>query len=163
MTLSFPVFISPAPYHLLSYACLVGMTLWHSFISSLIARKTLPRPQLGQLQSRLFPIYFFLQTFLSGLCLLTTKNPYGQIIFLMGVVGGLVNWIVFGPWTVKLMNKRFELEREEGKKYNEDGVSDQMKELNKQFGIAHGSSVIINMIIAVSLVVYPFLVSPVIV
>ncbi|CAF0980298.1 unnamed protein product [Adineta steineri] len=154
---------STAPYHLLSYASLIGATLWHSFVSSLIARKTLPRPQLGQLQSKLFPIYFSLQTALSGICLLTTRNRNAQIIFVIGIVGGLINLIVFGPWTIKLMNKRFTMERDEGKQYNEPDISSQFKALNKQFGMVHGCSMMINMIIAISLVVYPFIVSLVIV
>lgn len=88
-------------FHLLSYGILLGVTLWHSFISSLIARKTLPRPQLGQLQGKLFPIYFSLQSALSGLCLLTTSNRTSQLIFLVDLIGGLINLIVFGPSTIK--------------------------------------------------------------
>lgn len=57
------------------------------------------------------------------------------------------------------MNERHKVEREEGKKYNEDGISDQMKELNKRFGIAHGFSSLINMGIVLALLSYPF-VSP---
>lgn len=54
------------------------------------------------------------------------------------------------------MNERHKVEREEGKKYNEEGISDRMKALNKRFGIAHGCSSLINMAIVVSLLAYPF-------
>lgn len=54
------------------------------------------------------------------------------------------------------MNERHKLEREEGKQYNDEGISDRMKSLNKRFGLAHGCSSLINMAIVVSLLVYPF-------
>ena len=90
-----------ASFHLLAYACLLGMTIWHSYISSTIARKTLPREQLGSLQGKLFPVYFSLQTVLSGLCLLTTSNSNAFMIFLIGAICGLINLIVLGPRTTK--------------------------------------------------------------
>lgn len=77
------------------------MTLWHSFVSSLVARQTLPRPQLGQLQSKLFPIYFSLQSALAAVCLLTTSQRSARLLFATDVVGGLINLVVFGPWTIK--------------------------------------------------------------
>ena len=56
----------------------------------------------------------------------------------------------------RIMNERHKLEREEGKKYNEEGVSETMKRLNKRFGIAHGCSSLINMALVLSLLAYPF-------
>lgn len=89
------------PFHFLSYACLLGMTIWHSFISSTMARKVLPREHLGALQGKLFPIFFSLQTALSGLCLLTTPNRSAHVIFIIGFLGGLINLMKFGPQTTK--------------------------------------------------------------
>ncbi|CAF3869937.1 unnamed protein product [Rotaria magnacalcarata] len=129
---------SSAPYHLLSYASVTGITLWHSFIGGPVAFKTLPRQQFGLLQSKLFPIYFSLQTVLNGICLLTTSNRNGRIIFIIGLVGGLLNLAIVGPWTTKIMNERHKVEKEEGKQYSEPGISDRLKALNKRFGIAHG-------------------------
>lgn len=57
------------------------------------------------------------------------------------------------------MNQRFQLELDEGKKYNEPGISNEFQALNKQFVKTHGWNVLINMMIAISLVVYPFTVS----
>jgi hypothetical protein len=112
---------------------------------------------------------------------LTASKRSVQLLFAIGVVGGLLNRGVFGPWTVKydqiiifvqfdivflmnrLMNQRFSLERDEGKQHNEPGVSDRMKALNKQFGIAHGCSMLINMVIALALVVYPFFITAIVV
>ena len=95
------MFSSLAPYHLLSYASLTGLTLWHSFIGGPIAFKVLPRQQFGLLQSKLFPIYFSLQTILNGVCFITTSNRNARIIFLIGGVSGLINLAIVGPWTTK--------------------------------------------------------------
>lgn len=95
------IFSSPAPYHLLSYASVTGITLWHSFIGGPIAFKNLPRQQFGLLQSKLFPVYFSLQSVLNGVCLITAPNRNARIIFLIGVVSGMLNLAVVGPWTTK--------------------------------------------------------------
>ncbi len=176
------IFTSPAPYHLLSYASVTGITLWHSFIGGPIAFKTLPRQQFGLLQSKLFPIYFSLQSVLNGVCFVTTSNRNARIIFLIGAVSGLINLTIVGPWTTKydainvflfflyvflyvnrIMNERHKVEREEGKQYNEAGISDRLKALNKRFGIAHGCSSLINIVIVLSLLAYPFISSPIII
>ena len=176
------VFTTPAPYHLLSYASLTGLTLWHSFIGGPIAFKVLPRQQFGLLQSKLFPVYFSLQSALNGVCLLTTSNRNARIIFIIGIVGGLINLTVVGPWTSKyvaihtcflhflyvfllqnrIMNERHKVEKEEGKKYDDPDVSDRLKTLNKRFGMAHGVSALLNMAIVLSLVAYPFVSSTII-
>jgi len=95
------VFTSTGPYHLLSYASVTGLTLWHSFVGGPVAFKVLPRPQFGLLQSKLFPIYFLSQSVLNGICLLTTSNRNGRITFAIGLVGGLLNLVIVGPWTSK--------------------------------------------------------------
>lgn len=41
------------------------------------------------------------------------------------------NLLVVGPYTTKVMQQRAKLEREEGKAYNDEGISDKMKALNK--------------------------------
>jgi hypothetical protein len=61
------------------------------------------------------------------------------------------------------MNERHKVEREEGKSYNEPGISDRMKALNKRFGIAHGCSSLINMVIVLSLLAYPFISSTIVI
>jgi hypothetical protein len=43
------------------------------------------------------------------------------------------------------MFQRHKLEKEEGKTYNEPGVSDKMKALNKTFGMLHGVSSLLNL------------------
>ena len=45
----------------------------------------------------------------------------------------------------RLMFQRHKLEKEEGKAYNDEGVSDAMKTLNKRFAQAHGFSSMFNL------------------
>lgn len=92
---------SRTPFHILSYASLTGMTLWHSYIVGPIAFQALPRQQFGLLQSKLFPVYFSIQSALNGVCLFTTSNRNARIIFLVGTVGGLINLLIVGPWTTR--------------------------------------------------------------
>jgi len=55
------------------------------------------------------------------------------------------NYFVIGPLTSKTMFERHRLEKEEGKVYNEPGVSDAMKALNRRFGSLHGVSSLLNL------------------
>lgn len=111
-----------------SYGTLLGTTFFHSFISGIVAYKVLPRPQFSALQSKLFPIYFSMQTVLPVVMALTypasqtalgTGTPGG----IAGVlepsnrwsvlapiatmfVSGLANMVVVGPATTKCMRDR---------------------------------------------------------
>jgi hypothetical protein len=60
-------------------------------------------------------------------------------------VSNLANLLVIGPITSKVMFQRHKLEREEGKSYDQAGVSEQMKALNKRFGSLHGISSLLNL------------------
>jgi len=55
------------------------------------------------------------------------------------------NYFVVGPLTSKTMFQRMRLEKEEGKSYNDSGVSDDMKALNRRFGMLHGVSSLANL------------------
>ncbi|KAI0374472.1 hypothetical protein BV20DRAFT_1011539 [Pilatotrama ljubarskyi] len=143
------------------YAWLFGMTLWVTFIGGTIAFKTLPRQQFGTLQHRTFPIYFVISIALSSglLGLWTYSHPrvlthylspsegdVAQAYALAAVVlSQAANHFVIGPLTSKTMFMRHRLEKEEGKAYNEPGVSDQMKALNKTFSQLHGISSLANL------------------
>ncbi|KAI0823041.1 hypothetical protein BC628DRAFT_1417916 [Trametes gibbosa] len=143
------------------YAWLFGMTLWVTFIGGTIAFKTLPRQQFGTLQHRTFPIYFVLSIALSSglLGLWTYSHPavltaylepcrgdVAQAYALAAVVlSQAANHSVIGPLTSKTMFKRHKLEKQEGKGYNEPGVSAEMKALNKTFAKLHGVSSLANL------------------
>ncbi|KAK6329920.1 hypothetical protein TWF718_003347 [Orbilia javanica] len=162
-----------AATHLLSYSFLFGTQIWHSFIGGIISFRVLPRAYFGALQRRLFPIYFSLQLILSLALLLTTPRSLKHhqqatktYAFLLTVVAtSFLNAVVAGPFTTKIMDKRKEQEVFDGRSYDgrklpgvtegaerggdreadEVRVSDEMKALNKKFGMWHGISSLFNL------------------
>jgi hypothetical protein len=153
--------LSPKGVYLLTYAWLFGMSLWITFFGGVIAYKALPRPMFGALQHRTFPIYFVISiTLTSGLLgMWTWSHPdvithvlrpnvadVAQVYALVSVfLAQSLNYFVVGPMTSKIMFQRHKLEKEEGKSYNEEGVSAKMKALNVKFGSLHGISSLANM------------------
>ncbi|KAL5534638.1 hypothetical protein ACEPAG_1101 [Sanghuangporus baumii] len=147
--------------YLIAYAWLFGMSLWVTFFGGVIAYRALPRQQFGALQHRTFPVYFRLSIILSSILLglwtwshpAVLANPTSflsvdvtQAYTLLSVVLFQTgNHFVIGPYTSNLMFKRHKLEKAEGKQYSDDGVSDEMKALNKKFAQAHGFSSIFNL------------------
>jgi len=159
--------LSPSGLYLVGYAWLFGMSLWITFFGGVIAFKTLPRQQFGALQHKTFPIYFVISMILSSslLVLWAFSHPavatyiwrpdvadVAQAYVLASVfLAQACNYFVIGPLTSKTMFRRHKLEKEEGKTYNEPGVSDEMKGLNKRFGMLHGISSLANLIAVLAL------------
>ncbi|RYN58574.1 hypothetical protein AA0118_g7238 [Alternaria tenuissima] len=166
--MSFSSFKNPATYHLLSYGTLLGSTLFQSFVSGIVAFRVLPRPQFSTLQKHTFPVYFTLQTLTPIVMLLTyprggapsllpflssspmpptaTDNLSSWLHTTMFLTA-LVNWVYIGPKTTEVMGLRKHQETRDGKKsYDAGPHSKEMQALNKQFGILHGVSSLVNMV-----------------
>jgi hypothetical protein len=161
-----------------SYGTLLGTEVFQSFIAGVTAYKVLPRPQFATLQSALFPIYFSMQTSLPLILALTFPGECTAIgrvpSSLSGVldpssrthvltplaimfVTGLVNLVYIGPKTTQIMRERKHQETRDGKKsYDPGEQSEAMQALNKQFGIAHGMSSLVNMVGGVATLWYGF-------
>ncbi|EIW64548.1 uncharacterized protein TRAVEDRAFT_25694 [Trametes versicolor FP-101664 SS1] len=164
---SFAALFNTQGLYQVGYAWLFGMTLWVTFVGGVIAFKTLPRQQFGTLQHRTFPVYFVISIALSSglLGLWTYSHPtvlteylkptnadVAQAYALAAVVFAQAsNHFVIGPLTSKTMFQRHRLEKQEGKGYNEPGVSADMKALNKTFAKLHGVSSLANMTAFLSL------------
>jgi len=147
--------------YVLAYSWLFGMSVWVSFFGGVIAFKSLPRPMFGALQHRVFPVYFAVSIVLSSgmLGVWTWTHPdvithilrpnvadVAQAYALATVfICQSANHFVIGPLVSKVMFQRHKLEKEEGKSYNEDGVSVEMKALNIKFGSLHGVSSLANL------------------
>ncbi|KAG1801371.1 uncharacterized protein HD556DRAFT_870962 [Suillus plorans] len=147
--------------YILGYGWLYGMSVWVSFFGGIIAFRTLPRHQFGALQHKTFPIYFSssirLSLALLGLwayahseLLANITSPLRADVAQTYVLGSVIalqscNQFVVGPMTSRTMFQRHKLEKEEGKNYNEPGVSAQMKALNTKFGMLHGMSSLANL------------------
>ncbi|KAM6497985.1 protein of unknown function (DUF4149) domain containing protein [Amanita muscaria] len=169
--LTFNRFLSlfnPKALYVLSYSWLFGMSLWVTFFGGVIAFKTLPRQQFGQLQLKTFPIYFSINVALSSLMMAywvfthpdvisyisrPTVADVAQLYALFVVFGthGL-NCFVVGPIASKVKVQRHKLEKDEGKGYDEKEVSAQMKAFNRKFGMLHGISSLLNLIAFIALV-----------
>ncbi|KAK9322053.1 hypothetical protein V1517DRAFT_324489 [Lipomyces orientalis] len=141
---------TPAPYHLFAYSILFGSTVYQSFFVGITAFRALPRQHFSALQVKIFPPYFAMQTAIPGFLLLTapfsiTNDKLSLSSLLITAVTGLANLAYIGPLTVKIMNRRKAQEAKEGKKYYDEEASEDMKKLNKEFGIVHGISTILNL------------------
>ncbi|KAF9458358.1 hypothetical protein BDZ94DRAFT_1173849 [Collybia nuda] len=153
--------VSPHGLYLVGYAWLFGMSLWISFFGGVIAFKALPRQQFGNLQHKTFPIYFvisiIISSFLLGFWTISHSNvithitrpnvaDVAQAYALASVLlCQAFNYFVIGPLTSRTMFKRHKLEKDEGKAYNAEGVSLEMKALNRKFGMLHGISSLANL------------------
>jgi len=109
----------------ISYGSLLGSQVFQSFVGGIVAYKALTRPQFSQLQQRIFPIYFSLQTALPAILALTypgstilaTRNSLSGVVsegnrwsVLVPIatvfVTGLVNLVAVGPATTNIMKER---------------------------------------------------------
>jgi hypothetical protein len=133
-----------------------------------VSYRALTRPQFSVLQQNLFPVYFGMQSLLpvtlaltypfgSTKALFTTANSSSISIVAM-MVCGLVNWLVVGPATTKIMRERKHQETKDGKKYWQEGDrSEDMQKLNKRFSILHGASSSVNLVGIFATVYYGFI------
>ena len=172
------IFLSPAPYHILSYGTLLGSEIFQSFIGGVTAYRALPRPQFATLQSALFPIYFSMQSALPLALALTYPGErtaigaipsgiYGvfdpinrlHVLLPLGVtfVTGVANMVYIGPATTKCMKERKHQETRDGKKsYDPAPHSEAMQGLNRKFAYLHGASSLVNMLGCLTTVWYGF-------
>ncbi|KAK4114133.1 hypothetical protein N656DRAFT_796631 [Canariomyces notabilis] len=168
-------FLSPAPYHILSYGTLLGTTFFHTFVGGIVSFRVLTRPQFAALMAKIFPIYFSMQTALPAVMALTypgSKNPFGSAGGVSGVLDpsnrwsvlaplasaflcSLGNLVFIGPATTKCMDERRQQEKKDGKKsYDPPPHSQEMVALNKKFSMLHGISSLLNLGTFIASVVY---------
>jgi hypothetical protein len=172
------IFVSAAPYHILSYGTLLGVEIWQSFVGGIVSFRALPRAQFATLQTALFPIYFNMQAALPIIMALTypaERTTIGTIPSgFAGVlhaqnrlhvltplaivfVTAVVNRLYIQPATVKCMRERKHQETRDGKKsYDPAPHSEAMRALNKKFGILHGASSGVNVLACIASVWYGF-------
>ena len=103
------------PLHILFYSSLLGTELYQSFVVTKITHKTLPRSAFTSLQKRLFPVYFFGQSALLFLTIVTIP-PAGPlsliadkttwIPFSIAGMTSVLNLLIFGPKTRRVMIER---------------------------------------------------------
>lgn len=142
-----------APYHLFIYSLVFGASTFHSFVVSPIAFKHLKREEFSNLQNKVFPLYFIGQTagpILLGLTAPFKLCPFGLGLLSVSAIAGALNYFVMLPWCKNIKEQRNKLQKELGA----DETSEELAELNKQFGFAHGMSSLANLVSIISITVY---------
>ena len=172
------IFLSAAPYHILSYGTLLGTEVFQSFVAGIVSYRALPRAQFATLQTALFPVYFYMQIGLPVAMALTypaertatTTLPSGfagvfhpdnriQVLTPLAIVfvTAVANKVYIQPATTKTMRERKHQETRDGKKaYDAGPHSDAMQALNRKFGILHGASSLVNIFACIATVWYGF-------
>ncbi|KAH9835827.1 uncharacterized protein C8Q71DRAFT_797344 [Rhodofomes roseus] len=160
--------INPSSVYLVGYAWVLGMSIWITFFSGTIAFRALPRYQFGALQRRIFPVYFA-QGFIlpAGLLVLWVRAHPTVLAHLFspavadvaqayslasGLLMQAANHYIVGPLTTRAAYARYKQEKTEGKMYDEQGISDEMKALNARFNLLHAISVGLNLTAVAALV-----------
>jgi hypothetical protein len=111
----------------ISYGTLLGAEIFQSFIGGTTAYRTLPRPQFSALQSKLFPIYFSMQSALPLALALTFPGQFGtsdlssihsmiapenrfMVLLPLSIISisGLINMFYLTPLVVKTSKDRFQ-------------------------------------------------------
>jgi len=126
---------------LVSSSIFVGSNVWTTFFSGIIMFKNMDRTSFGNLQARLFPCYFALQSISASL--MTALAATGQKRSLAVASGAalalsLLNLAVLEPLTTAAMYKR---------RAAESGSDEtEKKKANKRFGALHGMSSLSNLL-----------------
>ncbi|KAH8899902.1 hypothetical protein GQ53DRAFT_740909 [Thozetella sp. PMI_491] len=153
-----------APWHLFSYSALVGMELYQSFAATKIAFVALPTSAFHSLQKRLFPVYFRTQTALVLLTAITFPahslrslivNKADWIPFLIAGITAVLNLIIYGPRTAKVMIDRVHQKTRDGMNgVGESEVTPEMHKLNRTFKHNHAMSIHLNLISMAAMLFY---------
>lgn len=145
--------------HLLTYSTLFGTQVWFTFIAGIVSFKRLPRQQFSLQQSVLFPVYFLLNSVGQAVMLLLHYQQYRttyplQLSLLASMLTmSLINQLYIGPKTTQCMWKKHQVEREVEKEKN-DRNQQLLKKLNSQFGMLHGISSLLNLLVFIGLLIY---------
>lgn len=138
--------------HVAAFGIWLGTIMWNTFFVGLTMFKHMPRQMFGRVQSQLFPKYFGLTTgcnvvLLGSLLLLGGSSPStnrAAITLGLALVASIGNMLFLEPVATKLMFERYALENLEEKTAE---VKAQIQALYKSFGMYHGISSLINLII----------------
>lgn len=142
----------------------LGLQMWVTFVSGLTMKRILPRHQFGQVQSALFPRYFFLNTlytfgslavFTKCYPISTWKDEYSTmgLVLAGSFLLNALNSMFLSPKTVTYLNEMHEIEKRAGvglttvgKLIMESKLENdaQYKEVTTKFHMYHGVSMLAN-------------------
>ncbi|ODV64085.1 Tmh18p ASCRUDRAFT_73786 [Ascoidea rubescens DSM 1968] len=148
-----------APYHVLLYSLMWGSSIFHSYLTAPLVFKALPRKEFGIFAGLILPPYFKAQTVVPILLGLSAPFPisnYAIASLSVASLSGAINSFHLLGWNQSVKTKRNALEVGGKDKDSEGNVSVEMQLLNKEFGKAHGLSLLFNLFSSVALTVYGF-------
>lgn len=135
---------------LLSTSVFVGASAWTTFFSGIVMFRHLPKSVFGDLQAKLFPVYFGVQTVTSAaaLALTATGRAGGGAATAKAraaaagaaLAFSLLNLAVLEPLTTAAMYRRRAAQAEDSKLSESE-----RKSANKKFGMLHGLSSLANL------------------
>lgn len=131
--------------HFLSTSLWFGMTFFHTGISGFIMFKELSWQKFADTQSKIFPVYFLLQTITSLIvtfAMKDTRNKKHLLLLLSGFVCNVAHLFVIEPWVMTKLKKYGKIRKEEG----ENSKSDKFIQAKKEFFKTHGISSLINLV-----------------
>lgn len=145
--------------HFLVYSVAFGGGVMHSFIVSPLAFKGLPIDQFSALQNKVFPVYFIGQAVTPLLLGLTTPlcRNFSYPVLALSALAGALNYLWVLPKCVAIKEDRTKLKLDAKHEKTEEGKtvpSDEMAALNKQFGMYHGISSLLNLVSLLTLAAY---------
>ncbi|KAF0329914.1 hypothetical protein GQ607_002681 [Colletotrichum asianum] len=153
-----------APCHIISYATLLGTTLFQTFVNTKVCHNELPKTAFTTLQKRLFPIYFRCQSILLVVTALTfppsgpaslLKDKRDWIPFAIAGVTAILNLFIYGPRTKQAMIDRIHQETRDAKQPDAvDEISPDMQACRRRFSRNHAMSIHLNLISIFAMVWY---------
>ena len=147
---SLPTSTGGAFASLLSTSVFVGASVWTTFFAGILMFTNLPKTTFGDLQAKLFPVYFGLQTATSAaaLALTATGRAGGSsssarpraVAAAVALAFSLLNLAVLEPLTTAAMYHR-RAAQAEGSKFPKN----EKKKASGRFGMLHGLSSLANL------------------
>lgn len=136
---------------LLATSVFVGANVWTTFASGIVMFRNLPKPIFGDLQAKLFPVYFAVQVSSAAAALAVTAAGRAggargtakarATAAAAALALSLLNLAVLEPLTTAAMYDRRAAQAPESKLSEEA-----KKKANKRFGMLHGLSSLANLL-----------------
>ncbi|TFY53113.1 hypothetical protein EVJ58_g9636 [Rhodofomes roseus] len=163
--------INPSSVYLVGYAWVLGMSIWIMFFSAqaplpselcvCIPPEAQPTQQYPEECSQLgfiLPAGLLVlwvrahPTVLAHLSSPAVADVAQAYSLASGLLMQAANYYIVGPLTTRAVYARYKQEKTEGKMYDEQGISDEMKALNAWFNLLHAISVGLNFTAVAALV-----------
>lgn len=152
--------------HLLFLGTFTGAAVYTSFFAGILMFKNLPRQTFGRLQSKLFPVYFWIlvTTALAAFGTLAASTPggapaaaatFGGRALLAAAAASLANAVWLEPRATEVMFERYAIEnRYPGGAERSPEDAAKTTALGKKFGALHGASSLANLVALCAVVAY---------